>query len=232
VAELLLVRHAPTDWTGLRYCGRSDPPLSAAGLEAAGRLGTRLAPTLAAGVSIVTSPSRRARQTATAIGSRLQPASIEIDERWAEADFGVAEGLTYDELERAAPEIAARLLAGDVEIDWPGGESAASLVARVEGAWQDLQHLAGPTIVVSHGGPLRIAIAIATGLEPRLVQVPEPATAWRLGSADGQSGLGESRDRVDRLQRVAIGEGDPRGSEPGHRDRASQLANRREGGVE
>ena len=31
VAGIILVRHASTAWTGRRYCGRSDPPLSAAG---------------------------------------------------------------------------------------------------------------------------------------------------------------------------------------------------------
>jgi broad specificity phosphatase PhoE len=188
VAEPFLVRHAPTAWTGRRYCGRSDPPLTTAGREAAGRLGARLAETLPAGMAIVTSPSLRARQTASAIGARLAPSSIEIDERWAEVDFGIAEGLTYDELDRVAPEIAARLLAGDAEIDWPGGELAASLVARVRAAWRDLQDRAAPTVVVSHGGPLRVAIAIATGLDPRLVRVPEPATVWHLGSASGEDG--------------------------------------------
>ena len=29
--EIVLVRHASTDWSGRRYCGRSDPPLNEAG---------------------------------------------------------------------------------------------------------------------------------------------------------------------------------------------------------
>ena len=41
VTDLVLVRHGPTSWTGRRYCGRSDPPLDAAGLAAAQVAGRR-----------------------------------------------------------------------------------------------------------------------------------------------------------------------------------------------
>ena len=35
---VILVRHASTAWSGIRYCGRSDPPLDAAGESAAALL--------------------------------------------------------------------------------------------------------------------------------------------------------------------------------------------------
>ena len=178
--DVLLVRHAETAWTGRRYCGRSDPPLTDLGVVAANRLAATLAPTLAPGIRIVSSPARRARQTAGAIAAAIAPASIEIDARWAEVDFGIAEGLTYEELEHVAPVLAAALLAGEVEIDWPGGETAPSLATRVEAAWRDVAASGARTLVVSHGGPLRRAIALATGLDPRFVEVPGPATTWRM----------------------------------------------------
>ena len=78
VAGIILVRHASTAWTGRRYCGRSDPPLNAAGRAAAADLARELATTLAPGTRIVTSPSRRAQATATAIAS-----AAGIDERHA-----------------------------------------------------------------------------------------------------------------------------------------------------
>lgn len=182
MADVLLVRHASTSWTGRRYCGRSDPPLSAAGVTAAGRLAVTIAQTAPAGLRIVTSPRRRARQTAAAIASRLASASIEIDDRWAETDFGIAEGLTFEELERVDPAIAQRLAAGDIDIDWPGGETAASLAARVDRAWRELEAGIGGVVVVSHGGPLRIAIALATASSPGLLEVPGPASIWRAPS--------------------------------------------------
>jgi broad specificity phosphatase PhoE len=120
----------------------------------------------------------------------MHDATIEADERWAETDFGLAEGLTFDELARVAPDIAARLAQGAVAIDWPGGESAASLAARVEAAWTDLNERVTPTLVVSHAGPLRIAIALATGRPVADVTAPEPGSVWedaddRDGSAHG-----------------------------------------------
>ncbi len=177
--ELLFVRHAATLWSGRRYCGRSDPALSDAGNVAAARLAARLSSSLPSNIRIVSSPLLRARQTAGAIALAVSGATLEIDDRWAETDFGIAEGLTYDELENIAPEIAARLACGDVVIDWPGGESAAALAARVDAAWRDLTEHRRPALVVSHGGPLRIAIALATNRAPSDVTLPEPGAVWR-----------------------------------------------------
>ena len=72
VTLVVLVRHAPTTWSGNRYCGRADPPLSDAGRR--GRRGPRRparADAARADVRIVTSPSRRATATANAIARRL-----------------------------------------------------------------------------------------------------------------------------------------------------------------
>ena len=138
MTEIVLVRHAATSWSGRRYCGRSDPSLSTAGRAGARALADALAPTLARDVLIVTSPARRARQTAAAIAAAAGVDGIEVDERWQEADFGIAEGRTFDELAALDPAIAAALAGGATDIDWPGGETAADLAARVAAAWADL----------------------------------------------------------------------------------------------
>jgi broad specificity phosphatase PhoE len=182
---LVLVRHAATAWSGHRYCGRSDPPLDRAGRAAAVRLATDLRPFLEPGIRIVSSPRRRAVQTARTIAAAFGGAPIELDERWAETDFGLAEGLTFEQLALVDPAIAARVVAGDVDIDWPAGERAAALTARVEAAWRDLARGLGDAgvLVVSHGGPIRVAIALATGRGPADVAIPEPGGVWRPGSA-------------------------------------------------
>ena len=95
-----------------------------------------LRPSLPGGVRIVTSPSRRARETATILAMRAAPAVLEADPRWLEADVGDCEGLTFDEVEAASPGFAARLAAGEADIDWPGGETASALLARVTAAWE------------------------------------------------------------------------------------------------
>jgi broad specificity phosphatase PhoE len=177
VTTIVFVRHAATSWTGVRYCGRSDPPLSEDGVHAAEGLAIRLAPSLPGGVRIVTSPSRRARETATILARRAAPAVLETDPRWLEADVGDCEGLTFDEVEAASPGFAARLAAGEADIDWPGGETASALLARVTAAWESILDTGQPTVVVSHSGPIRLAIALATGRSVAEVAFPGPAAS-------------------------------------------------------
>ncbi len=180
MAGIILVRHAPTTWTGNRYCGRSDPPLDAVGVAVAQQLACDLATTLAPGMRIVASPLRRAHATAAAIADAAGIDDITIDDRWREADFGIAEGLTFGELERLAPDLARRLADGETSIDWPDGEHAADLAARVATAWRDLVTAGDEVLVVSHAGPLRIALGLASGRVPGTVDLPGPGAVIRL----------------------------------------------------
>ena len=177
---VILVRHASTAWSGLRYCGRRDPPLDAAGEAHAADLAGELRPTLAPGTRIVTSPSRRARATAAAIASAAGIERLTVDDRWREADFGIAEGLTFEELERLAPDLAGALADGETEIDWPDGERAAELADRVTAAWREVAGAGADVVVVSHAGPLRIAIGLATGRPVAAVELPPPGAVIRL----------------------------------------------------
>lgn len=186
--EIVLVRHASTAWSGVRYCGVSDPPLSPRGLLEARRLATALASELPPDVRVISSPSLRALATATAIAGAAQLAGIELDDRWREADVGLAEGRTFDELSAIAPEVAAGLAAGELEIDWPGGESHASLAARVAAAWSDLLGQDRPAIVVTHAGPLLHACALATGRGLSHEDLVAPATARRIEVPDRSAG--------------------------------------------
>ena len=180
MAELILVRHAATAWTGKRYCGRADPPLSPAGTAAARGLGAELATTLEPRTRIVSSPSRRALQTANAIAVAAGLGPVELDPRWSEADVGIAEGRTFAELERMAPDLAHALADGDAEIDWPSGETATSLAERVESAWDALRGSRLDAVVVSHGGPLRIAMALALGVPASSLGPIGPGAIVRL----------------------------------------------------
>jgi broad specificity phosphatase PhoE len=189
---IVLVRHASTAATGVRFVGRGDPRLGREGHAEAAALGARLVAevTRRAGgdrprVRVVASPLRRARQTAAAIALALGPiADVDgplLDERLRETDVGDAEGRTWDELVGEAPAVAAALLAGEPAIDWPGGEPHASLVDRVRAAWLDLVawQAADPAthqVVVSHGGPLRVLLASATGRPEAHVPLPPPAS--------------------------------------------------------
>ena len=157
---LYLARHGRTAWTGVRYCGRSDPPLDARGRRDATRLAHELAPVAAAGAAILSSPLRRALESARLIAA---DATVTIDARLVEVDFGMAEGLTFDELQARWPDLSAALLTGAGEIDWPGGESVASLHLRVAALCRDLRSQED-AIVVTHGFVAR-AIACELGAD-------------------------------------------------------------------
>jgi broad specificity phosphatase PhoE len=177
--EVILVRHATTAWTTRRFCGISDPPLNAEGRLRAQALARELATTVPAVARIVSSPRRRARQTAQAIADLVADGAVQLDERWAETDFGRAEGRTFDEVEARDPELAATLLRGETTIDWPGGEPAAALAERVAMAWTELTRGPGPVVVVSHAGPLRIALGLADAVPSAAVALPEPGAIVR-----------------------------------------------------
>lgn len=202
VGPVWLVRHASTDWTGTRWCGRSDPGLTRAGHEAAERLAIDIATGLAAEFVapgrngplrdpvVLASPLRRALETADPI-ARAVRARVRVDTSLAEVDFGLVDGLTWEELVGAHPDLAGAVLAGS-KPDWPGGETAAEIAKRAGSAVERIGENAvnGPVVVVSHGALLReIAGRIADGTatpDPVLDTPFAPASARRLDFKDGR----------------------------------------------
>ncbi len=180
MTTILLVRHAATAFSGVRYSGRGDPPLSAEGRRSAEALAVRLGESLPPGIRIVTSPSTRAYETAALLAAHAAPAVLEVDDRWLEVDVGGAEGLTFDEVAARYPELAAQLASGEADIDWPGGETAEALQERVAAAWTEITSTGRPTVVVSHAGTIRIALGLATGRPPEEIPFPAPAEATEV----------------------------------------------------
>lgn len=182
---LALVRHAATEWSGVRYCGRTDVPLSRAGREQLGPLIDHLSAVTPADTTVIASPARRCRETARAITAALG-GDIREDERLREIDFGDAEGLTFVEVERRWPRLASVLLRDDAAVDWPGGERWSDFEARVAAAWRDLTAEPRGSIVVTHGGPLRLLLRLALPQWPaRLPTLLGPAHVVRLVDDDG-----------------------------------------------
>jgi ribonuclease H / adenosylcobalamin/alpha-ribazole phosphatase len=171
MTRIVLVRHGATAWTGRRYCGRSDPELSSAGLEQARTAAIEVAGLVAPGTSVVASPSRRALDTARLVADRIG-GPIAIDDRLSEVDFGAAEGLSFESVSRRWPAIAERLLAADVDIDWPDGESATAFRTRLSGVAETLASTSGDLVVVSHAGPIAaLAALLANGLQPPVLDL-------------------------------------------------------------
>jgi probable phosphoglycerate mutase len=187
--SIWLVRHAATAWTGDRYCGRSDPPLSGEGLAAAQALAAHLARSLDRSSAVWSSPALRALATASAIVAAAGAQPPCADERLREVDFGAAEGLSWPELEAAHPEVAAAVLREE-PVDWPDGERDRAFRERAHAAWRDLTastegHGSGaaPAVVVAHGGVLAVFLGLLDDAAPAAPIAP--AAAVGLASTEG-----------------------------------------------
>ncbi len=159
--RLLLVRHAPTAATRATTFPR-DEPIDAAGRDAAATL-RHLMP---AGITPVSSPARRCRQTAAALG--LAPS---VQASLAECDFGVWAGRTLAELDAENPE-ATRAWMRDPAAAPHGGESLLALHARV-GVW--LAEGPRDVVAITHGGVIKSAVVHALGAPAE--------TTWRIAVA-------------------------------------------------
>jgi broad specificity phosphatase PhoE len=179
-----LVRHASTDWTGQRWCGTTDLPLNERGRAEAERLATALAVRVSTGTELVSSPLRRAIETADRVAPAIGSAAA-IDGRLREVDFGDLEGLDWIELETRDPAVARAIATGVTTIDWPGGDTAGEVGARAAALWRDVAYRADDVVLVSHGAFLRAVIDAAvgdTGVPPEI----RPASVIELGCRGGE----------------------------------------------
>ena len=161
--SIIIVRHGRTEFNATgRLQGRTDNPLDEVGLAQAEAVATYLAPELLSDTLFVCSPLLRARQTATAIAEGVG-ASLEIDERWIELDYGAYEGVPQSEV----PSTVWREWRRDSNFAAPQGESLNQVQQRVTDACAELaQRLDGRTaVVVSHVSPIKSAVAWALGVD-------------------------------------------------------------------
>ncbi len=171
---LVLVRHGQSqaNSAGL-LVGRSDSPLTELGRRQALALAEALVSGGTTSRRMLTSPLRRATETASVIAAACGGASVTelaIDARFVELDYG--------DLDETAP---SQLPAGTWErwcadTSWrpPGGETLLEVSARVTAACEELSEeaAAGDVLIVSHVSPIKAAVAWSLGAGPEL--------SWRL----------------------------------------------------
>ncbi len=163
---LYLVRHPePSGSEGICY-GRKDLPVKAA-IVAAAAASVRshlTAGTMARSV-IYTSPASRCMSLARALAA---PRAPRIAEELLEMHFGAWEGLAWDSVPRAELDAWSREM-------WSyragGGESIAMMAARWRGWVASIADPAAPTIVVTHAGVIRVALAHAA--RPSAERLPD-----------------------------------------------------------
>jgi probable phosphoglycerate mutase len=166
--QLLLVRHGQTALNAAgQLRGRLDPTLDDVGLAEVERLAdalTAYGPRL-----IVTSPVRRAAQTAAAI-ARATGAGILIDGDLVDRDYGKWSGHTREEV------VA---LWGSVD-DAPGIETRASLTRRAVGILHK-DFGVYPVVLVTHEVVLQ---AMIEHLDPTLTAARQDLAAWDVVTRD------------------------------------------------
>ncbi len=159
--RMLLLRHGQTALSvQRRYSGHGDPELTEIGHQQAAAAAGRLA-SLPDVVAVLSSPLRRARQTASAV-AEATGAPLEIRPRLIETDFGGWEGLTFAEAQARNPELHAQWL-GSEHVAPPDGESFAAVAERVDAERAAIvEEFPGATvIVVSHVTPIKLLLRSA-----------------------------------------------------------------------
>jgi probable phosphoglycerate mutase len=166
-ARLWLVRHGQSEWNlARRIQGQSclAGSLTPAGREQAAHAAAQLSDQAAA--AIVASDLARTAETAAIIAGRLG-LPLEFDSGLREQDLGMLEGtssVTADRPADAPGEAAFDVINQFYDEPYtlpPGGESVADMYDRVH---RTLRRLAAARpgaelIVVTHGGPVRVAMA-------------------------------------------------------------------------
>jgi broad specificity phosphatase PhoE len=179
VSELILIRHGETAWsrTG-QHAGRTDLPMTEAGLDAARALAPRLAGRRFA--AVYSSPLRRAVQTAELAGL----SGAEPDADLIEWDYGRFEGLTAEQILELKP--GWELWRDGVD----GGEDLKQVAERVDAFLSRVRPLLddGDVAVVAHGHLSRILAARWLGLDAQAARQfghPHPGTVNTLGYEHG-----------------------------------------------
>lgn len=160
--EIWFIRHGQTDWNAEgRYQGSRDIPLNAVGRGQADLNGALLADLIArAGrtpfdFQWYVSPLGRTRETMARVRKSFAEPLPEVtaDPRLIEISFGIYEGRLHAELRAGEMTMAGERDAAFWNFRPEQGESYQDLADRVTDFGRTLT---GPSIMVSHGGVLRV----------------------------------------------------------------------------
>jgi alpha-ribazole phosphatase/probable phosphoglycerate mutase len=162
--RLVFVRHGEPEESARGRCyGKLDVGLSDAGREQVARVAAALDGTGLA--AVYASPRRRSVESAEIVARPHGLAPIVLD-LLREIDFGLFEGMAYDEAAARFPDVYRVWMERPTEVAFPEGESFAEMRGRVAEAVATIRsaHPRETAAVVSHGGTNRVAIAEALDL--------------------------------------------------------------------
>lgn len=164
MTRVIFVRHGETSWNHLkRYQGHSDIELNETGMQQAQRVAQRLkGETISA---VYSSDLIRAVETAQMISKEHSLEPILVPEL-REINFGLWEGLTYEEIMAAWPDILSEMYAKPGSAMAPEGESFYDVQKRTRRGIDKClaNHKEETIVIVSHGGTIRTALCDALDL--------------------------------------------------------------------
>jgi probable phosphoglycerate mutase len=162
--NLSTIRHAHTEYNAQRrYAGRRDVPLSAIGVEEARKAAADLVRMHFD--LVITSPLARAVQTAEIFANGRVP--VKTCDLCTERDFGILEGLTWDEVRNLEPAVLLIQVGYDLHTVNPKGAEP------FEDVWQRARefrrllfekHKGAEVMIVSHGVFLQLFNGLLRGL--------------------------------------------------------------------
>jgi len=173
--KLILIRHGETEWScQRRYCGFTDIDLNEKGRAQAKQLSKKLSKEKID--KVYSSDMKRVLQFTRIV---FKDAPLEEISALREINFGVLEGLTYQEIMERHTEIYRKWLDNPLDIIIPSGESLNSLATRVrETLVKILSYNNNRTVaIVTHAGPMRIILCDALKLDLRKIWQIEPKLA-------------------------------------------------------
>jgi broad specificity phosphatase PhoE len=162
---LIFIRHGETDWNRqARFQGQQDVPLNALGRRQAARNGRAIAGMLAAREwrCVASNLSRSIETMEILLAAAGRPGQrFDVDPCLREVSYGGWEGFTLAEINAQFPEAAKARDLAKWDFAPPAGESYAMLSDR---CMTLIGAADGPTLVVAHGGILRVLLHRLAGL--------------------------------------------------------------------
>jgi 2,3-bisphosphoglycerate-dependent phosphoglycerate mutase len=186
--QLLLIRHAePVRIAPGEAAGRADPKLTERGRDQSERLADWLAGERID--AVLTSPLRRAAETAAPVGRALG-LDVEAVDELMEYDANVDHYIPAEELRATRDDRWTAMVEGRWE-DF-GGENPERFRARLLPYFDEVvrDHAGGRVAVVCHGGVINVFLAAILGLDRHLWFEPDYTSISRVAAArSGQRSL-------------------------------------------
>ena len=170
--NLYFIRHGETDYNVEgRFIGVSDQPLNENGIEQAKKTGLLLKQISPEYDLILTSPLKRAAETANIIAQVIDSnIPVVYEELLKERDYGVFEGKTEKEINQICPEVIAQYRRDKPNTRPPNGELAEAVENRIKtlmtekiiNEYKELKNI----ILVTHLNPIRAVLLLLKMAEP------------------------------------------------------------------